>query len=309
MIRTSRYLINVIIGGILLVPPVFLFQKVFGAAVPTSIESDLLITHMPDVPNFDQMERLDFPVIATYVMSKGEDIWRFCKRNKLNLDSVRTCSDLDVLTFSGPTIVKIPNSKGSLYRVTNPESLDSISKGYQRGIVKGNHFKEEILAANDFPPPDFKDSEHRFAPGTILFLPSVLKPVGYPPPPFQTKIRISSGYGMRRHPVLGITKPHRGIDIPRPYGEPVHAARRGMITQAGWVGGYGNMVEIRHTNHSGAFVYTRYGHLSKITVHEGQSVRLGTLIGLVGSTGISTGPHLHYEVRDESGRANNPSLY
>jgi murein DD-endopeptidase MepM/ murein hydrolase activator NlpD len=111
---------------------------------------------------------------------------------------------------------------------------------------------------------------------------------------------------MRRHPVLGITRPHKGLDLAMPYGTHVKASRGGVVTFAGWMGGYGNMVEVRHVLKNGHIRYTRYGHLSMIRVHEGQHVAYQQWIGNVGSTGISTGPHLHYEIRDENGEAQNP---
>jgi murein DD-endopeptidase MepM/ murein hydrolase activator NlpD len=298
---------HVVLGGMLLVPVFYYTQSTSEAAgAPAIFRPDLLLNQVTATPIFAQINRLEYPVIANYTMQKGEDFWMFCKRFQLNRDSVRSSNDLDVLTLPAGTVLKIPNQKGTLYTVTDPENLSAISRGYQRGMTKGNRFQEEILLANSFPMPDLKDSERRFPVGTVLFLPDVLKPFGFPAP-FQG--RISSSFGSRRHPVLGIVRPHRGIDIPKPFGTRVYAARRGVVSQAGWVGGYGNMVEIQHTKHSGSHIYTRYGHLSKITVHEGQSVHPGTLIGLVGTTGISTGPHLHYEVRDESGHANNPMIY
>jgi murein DD-endopeptidase MepM/ murein hydrolase activator NlpD len=86
---------------------------------------------------------------------------------------------------------------------------------------------------------------------------------------------------------------HTGIDLRDEYGAPVRATAAGRIVTAGWSGGYGNMVEIDHGNG----IATRYGHLSSIVAHDGEMVEVGTIIGRIGSTGRSTGPHLHYEVR------------
>jgi len=86
---------------------------------------------------------------------------------------------------------------------------------------------------------------------------------------------------------------HTGIDLRGEKGEPVHATAAGKVTHAGWEGGYGKMVEIDH----GGGLATRYGHLSEISVKVGQTVRSGQTVGLIGSTGRSTGPHLHYETR------------
>lgn len=115
---------------------------------------------------------------------------------------------------------------------------------------------------------------------------------------------MSSGFGMRVHPVLGGMRAHRGIDLPAPTGTPIHAAADGVVGKADWSGGYGLMVELAH----GAAMETRYGHMSRIAVAEGQRVRKGDVIGYVGSTGRSTGAHLHYEVRI-GGDAVNPLPY
>lgn len=113
--------------------------------------------------------------------------------------------------------------------------------------------------------------------------------------------RISSGFGLRRHPVLGFSRMHKGIDIAASYGSPIRAANDGVVAFAGRNGGYGNFVRL---NHSGG-VGTGYGHMSRIAVRSGQRVTRGQVIGYVGSSGLSTGPHLHYELY-RNGVAINP---
>jgi murein DD-endopeptidase MepM/ murein hydrolase activator NlpD len=107
-------------------------------------------------------------------------------------------------------------------------------------------------------------------------------------------VQISRGFGMWRHPILGYRRMHRGIDYVVPRGTPVHATGDGVVEKAGWQGGYGRYVRIRHA--SG--IRTAYAHLSRIaaTVQRGARVTMGTVIGRSGSSGLSTGPHLHYEV-------------
>lgn len=114
----------------------------------------------------------------------------------------------------------------------------------------------------------------------------------------------TSGFGMRRHPIDGIVKFHAGDDLGAHLGHPVYATGDGIVIRARWAGGYGNLVELAHGN---GFV-TRFGHLSRMLVAEGQIVRRGQMIGQVGSTGKSTGPHLHYEVRI-NGRPVDPGRY
>ena len=105
--------------------------------------------------------------------------------------------------------------------------------------------------------------------------------------------RVSSEFGPRVHPVLGIRRNHDGIDIAAATGTPIAAAADGKVTFAGRRGGYGNVVIIEHANGT----ETRYAHQDTISVGVGQTVRAGERVGTVGSTGLSTGPHLHFEVR------------
>lgn len=102
----------------------------------------------------------------------------------------------------------------------------------------------------------------------------------------------SSGYGFRRHPILGYTRMHAGVDFAAPYGSPIRAASDGVVTTAGWHGGHGRYVRLNHSGGLG----TGYSHMSRIAVAPGTRVQAGQVIGYVGSTGLSTGPHLHYEV-------------
>jgi len=122
--------------------------------------------------------------------------------------------------------------------------------------------------------------------------------------PLAGRQEITSGYGVRMDPFLGRMALHAGLDMREETGALVRATASGKVVSAGWSGGYGNMVEIEHGND----LSTRYGHLSMINVAEGQSVSPGTILGRVGSTGRSTGPHLHYEVRID-GEAVDPGRF
>ena len=104
---------------------------------------------------------------------------------------------------------------------------------------------------------------------------------------------LSSSYGMRTHPVLGGRRAHKGVDLAMPTGTPIYATADGTISRADWYSGYGLYVAIEH----GGEIQTRYGHMSRLGVLPGQRVRRGAVIGYVGTTGLSTGPHLHYEMR------------
>ena len=114
--------------------------------------------------------------------------------------------------------------------------------------------------------------------------------------------RVTSTFGTRVHPVTGEVKQHDGLDLAAPEGTPVAAAAEGKVVFAGEEGGYGNLVIIEHADGR----RTCYGHLAEIMVQENQKVTSGQQVATVGSTGISTGPHLHFEVRDKSGAAVDP---
>jgi murein DD-endopeptidase MepM/ murein hydrolase activator NlpD len=113
--------------------------------------------------------------------------------------------------------------------------------------------------------------------------------------------RITSTFGMRYHPILHFARMHRGIDFGAAWGTPIHAAADGQVIRAGWAGGYGRQVRIAH----GGGLASSYSHMSRMIVEPGSIVRQGQVIGYVGSSGLSTGPHLHYEVL-QGGQAVNP---
>jgi murein DD-endopeptidase MepM/ murein hydrolase activator NlpD len=117
-------------------------------------------------------------------------------------------------------------------------------------------------------------------------------------------LSFTSNFGVRSDPFRGTAAMHAGVDIPGPVGTPVYATADGIVSRAERAGGYGNLIEVNH----GKGIATRYGHLSKIVIADHARVKRGQLIGLMGSTGRSTGSHLHYEVRID-GSAVNPAPY
>ena len=118
--------------------------------------------------------------------------------------------------------------------------------------------------------------------------------------------RLSSSFGMRKHPILGFNKMHKGTDFAAPTGTPIMASGSGTVTRARWCGGGGNCVKIRHNS----TYETIYAHMSKFAsgIKEGRKVKQGQIIGYVGSTGLSTGPHLHYEVVVNGKKVNSQKL-
>jgi murein DD-endopeptidase MepM/ murein hydrolase activator NlpD len=122
--------------------------------------------------------------------------------------------------------------------------------------------------------------------------------------PVVGEVEFTSGFGVRVDPFLGRPAMHTGLDFRASTGDPVRATANGKVASAGWAGGYGRMVEIDHGNG----LATRYGHLSQIGVKVGDQIKIGQVIGEVGSTGRSTGPHLHYETRID-GEAVDPQKF
>ncbi len=122
--------------------------------------------------------------------------------------------------------------------------------------------------------------------------------------PIRSSYRLTSSYGPRRHPVTGKYKMHDAVDMAAPLGTPIYATANGLVTFAGWAGGYGRLIKIRHPNG----YETRYAHLSKFRVKKGQRVSRGDRIGDMGSSGRSTGSHVHYEIRI-GGKSVNPMKY
>ena len=118
------------------------------------------------------------------------------------------------------------------------------------------------------------------------------------------EVRYSSGFGYRVHPILGYQRLHAGVDMAAPIGTPIRAAGAGVVSSAGWGGGYGNLIMIDHGNG----IVTRYAHLSQMDVAAGQPVSAGVMIGRMGTTGASTGSHLHFETRI-NGTPSNPACF
>jgi murein DD-endopeptidase MepM/ murein hydrolase activator NlpD len=116
--------------------------------------------------------------------------------------------------------------------------------------------------------------------------------------------RITSDFGARRHPLLGYTRMHGGVDFGAPQGSPIYAVGDATVSFAGWAGGHGNHIKLDH----GSGWATGYSHMSQLAVSAGSRVRAGQVIGYVGSTGLSTGPHLHYELYRSGAKVNPMSV-
>lgn len=121
---------------------------------------------------------------------------------------------------------------------------------------------------------------------------------------YPVRAPITSPFGPRRHPIFGVRSMHSGIDLAAPYGTPIKASEGGVVIYSGWYGGYGKVVIVDHAKG----LSTLYAHLSSTKVTVGARVKQGDIVGFEGSTGYATGPHLHFEVR-EQGKPRNPVIY
>ncbi len=165
-------------------------------------------------------------------------------------------------------------------------------------LANGDQRFRELYAS--WSALDTADTTTAGTPATIFERPVVSVPSRMP----LDGARMSSSYGMRDHPVLRKRKRHNGVDLAAPTGTPIYATADGIVGRADRFSSYGLYVSIDH----GAELETRYAHMSRLAVAAGDTVKKGDVIGYVGSTGRSTGPHLHYEVRID-GVAVNPIPY
>jgi murein DD-endopeptidase MepM/ murein hydrolase activator NlpD len=189
---------------------------------------------------------------------------------------------------------KLFNNWQSLEKPAAP-ALSAVGDAAQAGMQSGR--RNLVYTARPSGSLPFGSSP--FASAAI----SALKPAIPSRAPLQN-LRLTSDFGMRMHPILGRMKEHDGIDLAAPTGTPVFATADGLVEKAEWFGGYGLCVQIAH----GGSLETRYGHMSRLNVAQGEVIHKGDIVGFVGATGRATGPHLHYEVR-VNGAAVNPIPY
>ena len=225
---------------------------------------------------------------SIYKVKSGDTISSIALKFGLtNISTLIAVNGIDnVRTLRAGQKLRIPNQDGLTYIVSKGDSLAGISSKYKVGI-------EEILDANDLSSRTLSVGQELFIPGAKMDSQSLRKAMGelfiYP---ISAKFRITSLFGRRSDPFTGVPSNHTGVDLACPTGTPIKAAMSGKIVYVGWSNIFGNYVIINHGNG----YQTLYGHMSKTLCRSGQVVSQGTRIGLVGSTGYSTGPHLHFTV-------------
>ncbi len=224
----------------------------------------------------------------TYKVQSGDTISSIALRFGLtNISTLIAVNDIDnVRTLRTGQKLRIPSQDGLIHRVGAGETLNGISVKYGVSL-------EEILDANDLGEQTLFKGQELFIPGAKMDAKALRQAMGelfiYP---IKAAWRLTSKFGYRADPFTGVKSSHTGIDMACQTGTPIYAAMSGKVVYVGWSNIFGNYAIINHENG----YQTLYGHMSKTLVSSGQRVSQGTRIGLVGSTGYSTGPHLHFTV-------------
>lgn len=255
-----------------------------------SYDELLIINLKPQPSDYEYLKLLDEPVILNHTVKKNEDIKSIAKKYGTDVSTIRGINHLESVILKPEQKIFVINKRGYIHTIKNGETNATIAKKY-------NITEETILLANgleDFDEHEIGDKI--FIPGVKIHFADFIWPV--------VNCRITSRFGLRRHPIFRERRFHEGLDLARWYGTPIRASCDGKVIFAGRQAGYGKLIILKHKN---GFL-TRYGHLSSCLIKKGQFVKAGQVIGKMGSTGYSTGPHLHFEVR-KYGRAVNPLKY
>ena len=224
----------------------------------------------------------------TYTVKSGDTISGISAKFGLsNISTLIAVNDIkNVRALKSGTKLQIPSMDGLFHTVKSGESLASLSVKYKVPV-------EDLLDVNDLASDLLVVGQKIFIPGARLDSDSLLKAMGevfvYP---ISSGWHFSSMFGKRKDPITGLDSRHTGVDMAAPKGTAITASKSGVVSYTGFSSIFGNYVII---NHSDGY-QTLYGHMSKITTKKGAKVNQGTKIGLVGSTGYSTGNHLHFTV-------------
>ncbi|GHT57079.1 hypothetical protein FACS1894109_08160 [Spirochaetia bacterium] len=256
-----------------------------GEAAPLEAEKNIPL---------DLMEAFSW---TNYKVQKGDSVSKIAAANALSMDAIIASNNItNARSLRIGEMIRIPNMDGIPYTVKNGDSLSKISTAM--GVPL-----EAILDANDIQSDSIGAGTVLFIPGAKMKKEDLKLALGelfiYP-----IKGRLSSPFGWRDDPISGVRRHHAALDLAAPMGTPIKAAMDGTIAVVGFDATYGNYIIISHGNS----FQTMYAHLSLVSVKKGAAVLQGSKIGEVGSTGYSTGPHLHFAVY-KNGRAVNPLEY
>jgi murein DD-endopeptidase MepM/ murein hydrolase activator NlpD len=257
-------------------------------------EPDSGFSGIPEPKEFSKPNMLSF---TSYVLEKGDIIGNIAIQAGLNTDTLISVNDIkNARTMQIGQVIRIPNQDGIYYAVKIGDTLESLAEKYNTTAV-------HISTANGLFSDTLMPNERVFIPGAKLDWVNrqeingdlfIWPCTGY----------ISSLYGYRIAPFAGTRQFHSGLDIASSMGSPVKAAMAGRVSQVGFDYSFGNFVLISH--HSG--YRTFYGHMNDVRVKTGAYVETGERIGDIGSTGLSTGPHLHFSVYKNGVTVNPRSL-
>lgn len=223
--------------------------------------------------------------VSTYVVRPGDALSSIADRHRISLDTLISMNGItDARRIIAGTRLRVPNISGIVHVVARGESVGSLAVRYGVGST-------EILDANDLGSAVIRIGQSLFIPGARMSATELKKALGelvaWP-----VRGKISSPFGYRPNPFTGIRRFHNAIDIVAPEGTPVKAAMDGRVADTGYNAIYGNYVILTHPDS----YQTLYAHLSRVSVKRGTTVRQGSALGAVGTTGYSTGPHLHFSV-------------
>ena len=276
-------------------------------------------------------EKVEPIVTKNYVVSQGDSLWSIANSQNIELDTLVGSNSFKTSARLRPgVILRIPNQDGIFYVMKKGEDIESVSKRYGVSMNKIRQVNvtqniDALRAGDEIFLPDAKPEsviEHKDVKLAEVKKPASAKPVkSAPKTPAKSEKpsggevavrkakggfrwpvmgRINSPFGWRQHPITRRKDFHTGIDIKADRNDPIKAAGSGRIVYSGWMGGYGKVLVIEHTNGQS----TLYAHCSTLLAGKGASVSSGQLVARVGTTGRSTGPHLHFEVRNGNSPVN-----
>ncbi|MCR5081251.1 MAG: peptidoglycan DD-metalloendopeptidase family protein [Treponema sp.] len=228
----------------------------------------------------------------TYIVKSGDTLGgislKFGLSNISTLISINSISNARAL-YVGQKLT-VPSVDGLYHIVASNETLESISAKYKVSLT-------DIIDVNDLSSETLQKGQKLYIPGAKLSSESIQKALGEIfAKPIKIRYRLTSKFGPRKDPITGVSSYHKGIDLACATGTPIYASKSGTVMFTGWSSVYGYHVILKHSDG----YQTLYGHMSKIIAKKGQTVNQDTKIGLVGNTGYSTGPHLHFTVYKNS---------
>ena len=232
--------------------------------------------------------------LTSYKVARNDTLDAVSRRFGIRLDTLISINGIaDVRRLATGMVLKVPNMDGIVHTVRKGENLSGIAAARGVSVI-------DLIDANDLSSQTIVPGQALFIPGARLSSYDLKKALGklviWP-----VNGSISSNFGYRANPFTGIRQFHNGLDIVVPNGSPIKAAIDGRVAETGYSALFGNFIILSHPEG----YQTLYAHMSKILTKQGNSVSQGAVIGLVGTTGYSTGPHLHFGVF-KNGKATDP---